>query len=171
VIFGVLPVPPGEPVSSATHVYENVDAGESVRDDIELYRGHPYGASLSVVLMEHDFGDPDKFRAVVKTAVDEASKGITVAVGAIPAVGPFVALAAGGLLTEYGPKIVDAVNTGLDTQDDHVGSVSFQVTAKNMVTMARAALKDSKGIPYHLESPLITGLGASYKVYVRIQTV
>jgi hypothetical protein len=152
-------------------IYEDVDGGESREDDIELYRGLPYGLSLTVTLMEHDTADPDKYRETVKAAVDQASAGVGMAAGAIPYVGPFLAPVAKALLEAVGPDIVDAVNDLLGTDDDYVGGASLFVSAKNMVTMARAAPQDFRGIIWHMDSPLISGDGADYKVYIGIWAV
>ena len=61
-IFGVVPTVPGLASSTRTGIYEDVDGGEAFGDLIELYRGLPYGLLLSIVLMEHDFDNPDKYR-------------------------------------------------------------------------------------------------------------
>jgi LGFP repeat len=83
-LFGTVPAPPTATSETRTVIYNEVDGGESREDDIELYRGLPYGLSLNVTLMEHDAGDPDKYRSTVKEAVDQASKAVSVGVGAIP---------------------------------------------------------------------------------------
>jgi hypothetical protein len=67
----------------------------------------------------------------------------------------------------YVSKKMDA----LDTQDDHIGTVSFVVTPKDMVTLTRVERRNFRGILWHKESPLISGLGTSYKTYVDIQAV
>jgi hypothetical protein len=172
VLFGIVPAPPTAAVSSTrTVIYEGVDGGDSREDDIELYRGLPYGLSLSAVLMEHDFGDPDKYRNTVKIAVEQASNGVAVGVGFIPYVGPFLAPAAKAILEALGPDIVEALNDFLGTEDDYVGSAAFFISGKDMVTLARAERKNFRGILWHLESPLISGDGADYKVYIGISTV
>jgi hypothetical protein len=154
-----------------TNIYEDVDAGDSRVDNIELYRGLPYGLSLKAVLFDHDFSDPDQYRDLIKSGVETASAGVTAAIGAIPAVGPFLAVGAGALLAEVGPEITNAIKDVLDTQDDYIGEVSFVVTPRNMVTMARTQPKDFRGIQWDMDSPLISGDGASYKVYIEIGAV
>jgi len=96
-IFGVIPPPPGVPSAPRTRIYEGVDAGESREDSIELYRGLPYGMSLSATLMEHDFSDPDEYRGIVKASADEAAKGVVAAVQQVPSVGPALAVVAEGV--------------------------------------------------------------------------
>ena len=170
VLFGIVPAVPGEPSAPRTRIYEDVDSGDSREDSIELYRGLPYGLSISAVLMEHDLGDPDKYREQVKQGVNKASEAVVSAAEAIPPpYGPAIALVVKVVLDEAGPYIVDFVNDTLDTQDDHIGTVSFIVTPKDMVTLSRVERQNFRGILWHMDSPLISGLGASYKVYVDIQ--
>ena len=45
-----------------SQIYDDVDAGDSRPDVIELYRGIPEGIALAVLLMEHDEGDPDRYK-------------------------------------------------------------------------------------------------------------
>ena len=171
IIFGVVPTVPGMAAAPRTGVYEDVDAGEARGDLIELYRGLPYGLSLSIVLMEHDFGDPNKYRDQVKQGVDAASVAVSAALGAIPVVGPFLGAGAATALAEAEPYIVDAVNDVLDTDDDHINTVSMIVTPKDMVKLTRAEHQNIKGVLWQMELPLISGDGASYKAYFDIQAV
>jgi hypothetical protein len=163
--------------SPATPIYEDVDAGESRADNIEMYRGLPVGMAVSAVLMEHDTGNPDTYREGIRKGVEEGAKRVAQVVAYVPYVGPFIAPIAEEVLKEIGPEIVEALNDVLDTKDDHIGTVTFQVTAKEMVTMARRPLITERGIQHHKSSPLITGAddspgaGASYKVYVAVQAV
>lgn len=171
VILGAVPALTEQKFSTRTGIYEKVDAGDSREDSIELYRGLPYGLSLTTVLMEHDYGDPDKFREMVKTGVEKASEGVAAAVGFIPFVGPFLSPLAAKFLKEVGPDIVNAINDLLGTADDYIGTVSFEVTAKDMVRLTRVQQQNFGGILWHLDSPLISDGEASYKVYVDVQAV
>lgn len=182
VVLGVVPRVgydlPGKSSSVRTKIYGEdddphggVDEGDSRIDNIELYRGLPYGLSLEVTLFEHDFGDPDKYRGIISGAVAEGSKAVTAASATVPVVGPFLALGVGALLKEIGPVLVKAINDLFDTEDDYVGAVSFPVTPKAMVTMARTPPKDFRAIEWDMESPFINGDGGSYKVYIDIQAV
>lgn len=171
VLFGTVPVPPTAPAETRSPIYGGVDAGEGKADDIELYRGPPYGMALSVTLMEHDSGDPDKFRETVKTAVDQASNGASLAVGQIPYVGPFLAPVAKAFLQAVGPDLVKAVNDLLGTGDEYIDTASMFVSAKDMVTMARAGEKNFRGVLWHLDTPLLSGDGGDYKVYFVVRPV
>jgi hypothetical protein len=171
VLLGVVPTPPTAASSTRSVIYDEVDGGDSREDDIELYRGLPYGLSLTVTLMEHDTGDPDKYRGAVNEGVDQAAKGVALGVGAIPYVGPYLAPVAKAFLEAAGPEIKDALNRLLGTGDDRIGSVPLVVSAKQMVTLARVTPHNFRGIVWHLDTPLISGDGADYKVYVGIWPV
>jgi hypothetical protein len=169
--LGTIPAPlTAAPFSTRTMIYEDVDGGDSREDNIELYRGLPYGLTLMSALWDHDIGDPDKYRDTVKAAVEQASNGAAAAIGVIPYVGPFLAPIAKAFLTAVGPDIVDAVNDLLGTADDHVGTVSRFISAKEMVTSARSPLQNFRGIMWHLDTPLISGDDADYKAYFAVQS-
>jgi hypothetical protein len=172
VLFATVPAPgTGLPSAPRTMIYTDVDGGDTREDLIELYRGLPYGLALVFVLMEHDTGDPDKYKDTVKTTVDQVVNGAGIATGAIPVVGPFLAPVAKAILQALAPDIVDAVNEVLGTGEDRVGEVSMVLSAKDMVRLTRAATKNYKGITWHLDSPLISGDGADYKAYLTIYPV
>ncbi|MBN1607683.1 MAG: hypothetical protein JW940_13685 [Polyangiaceae bacterium] len=147
-------------------IYEDVDAGEGRPDVLELYRGKPMGLSVICVLMEHDEGDPDKYKDEVGQAVEYGSDGLEIAVAYIPVVGPPLAKAAGPLLKKYAPEITDFFNQLLDTDDDALGTESVFISAKQMVLLAtKTENSASHGVGYKLETPLFSSDGATYKVY------
>lgn len=162
----------GTPTTSGTvrtQVYQDVDGGETRPDLVEVYRGRPYGINLSAVLMENDFGDPNAFRDEIQTAVGAAHAVGTAALGLIPVVGPFVAAVAGPSLGALMPKVGQAINDLLDTQDDLLGTVELTWSAKQMVLLAaQTPNQQFDGIGYKVESPLISSDGASYKLYFGI---
>ena len=157
---------PKEAGTVTTQVYSGVDAGEARPDLLEVYRGRPYGLVLSSVLMEQDFGDPNKYREQVQQVVMGVHTAGTAALGLIPIVGPFVAAVAGPALGSLMPSIGGAINDLFDWGDDRIGSAETVVPAKQLVLLA-ARGQDStfNGVGYKLESSLISGSGASYKVY------
>jgi hypothetical protein len=67
-----------------SRVYEDVDAKEQRPDLLELYRGRPYGINVGVVVMEHDFGDPNKYRQQIQDVVMGVHTAGTLALGLIP---------------------------------------------------------------------------------------
>ncbi len=152
-----------------TQIYQGVDAGESRPDLMEVYRGRPYGINLGTVLMENDFGDPNKYKEEVQKVVMGVHTAGTLALGLIPVVGPFVAAVAGPALGSLMPSIGGAINDLFDWGDDRIGGFTLTVSAKQMVLLAaRTGNTVFDGIGYKLESGLIAGSGASYKVYFGI---
>jgi hypothetical protein len=152
-----------------TQIYQGVDAGESRPDLMEIYRGRPYGINLGTVLMENDFGDPNKYKEEVQKVVMGVHTAGTLALGLIPVVGPFVAAVAGPALGSLMPSIGGAINDLFDWGDDRIGGFTLTVSAKQMVLLAaRTGNTVFDGIGYKLESGLIAGSGASYKVYFGI---
>lgn len=173
--FGVVPASGPPPASMRSRIYGEpddpqggVDAGGKRIDSLELYRGLPYGMALSVTLMEHDFGDPDKYLGLVQEAVKKGGDAVAVAAAAIPYVGPFISVAVKAAMDKFGDDIVRALNDLLDTDDDFVDSKSFLVSGKQMVTLARAAKQEYRSVQFDLQSPLLEGDGGSYKVCITI---
>jgi hypothetical protein len=171
VLFGVVPAPPGQPSEAMTQVYTNVDAGDARPDYIELYRGLPHGALLGVALCEQDQGDPDKYREQIKQGVAKVGEAVATGCAALPVVGAGAAPVCAAIWGAAGPEIVEFVNKTLGTDDDLIEKWDWHVTAKEMVTMARAPRTSFWGIEYHLESKLLSDGEASYKVYLDIQPV
>jgi hypothetical protein len=163
-VIGV--VSPTGPSSIRSRLYDGVDGGESRPDLLEVYRGKPRGLTLSVLLMEHDEEDPDKYKAAMQSAVGAAFTGVTALVAIIPVVGPVIATVAGPLLSAVTPTIATALNRALDLGDDKIGSATLALSAKQMVVLAaRTGNSEEKNIGFKLVTPLLTGDGASYKVY------
>lgn len=158
-----------------SQIYDDVDDKESRPDLIELYKGPPQGMTLSVLLMEHDTGDPDKYRAIVGKAVDKAmdklAPVVAKALGGVPAVGPVLALAASEGLPLLTPAISDFLNSLLGTDDEVLGWPVINITAKEMIVLsARTMNSEIKGVLFKVETPLISSQGASYKVYFGLVT-
>ena len=172
-IIGV--VTPSGSSEIRSNIYDDVDAGESRPDLIELYKGLPQGMTLSVLLMEHDEGDPDKYRALVGQVVDKAMEKLAPAiaeiVGPVPVFGPALALAASAGLPLLVPTISDFLNDALGMDDEVLGWPVINITAKQMVVLsARTLNSDVNGVGFKVETPLISSQGASYKVYFGLVT-
>jgi hypothetical protein len=168
VTVGVVTPSGGNQIQS--QIYLDVDGGESRPDLIELYRGLPQGMTLTVVLADQDHGDPNKYRAVVGQAVDKGMEKlvpiIANAVGGVPVVGPVLAFAASNGLPLLVPTISDFLNDLLGTGDDFLGTEVMNITAKDMVVLsARTENFVHQDIGFKVESPLMSRLGASYKVF------
>lgn len=150
--------------STRSAIYDDVDAGEGVPDLKEIYRGPPYGITISSLIMEHDDENPDRFKDAMSAAVAAAATGVTGAVVAIPAVGGLLATVVGPLLASAVPVISSTLNDALDLADDTIGYGNFVLTAKDMVVMAtRRPVENAHGVGYKVQTPLISGDGASYK--------
>jgi hypothetical protein len=159
-------VSPFGPTSTRSQVYSDVDGGESRLDLIEIYRGKPYGLAISAMLMEHDEADPDKYKAAMGASVGAAAAGITAAVGLIPGPGPFIAMAVGPALSAVAPAVTEELNRALDMGDDKLGAFTTTLNPKQMVVLAtRTQNSNERGVGFKVATPIISGDGASYKVY------
>jgi hypothetical protein len=121
------------------------------------------------LIMEHDEGDPDKYKEVVQGAVAAASAGITALVTLIPAVGPIIAAGVGPILGAVQPKVTNAINKLLDLGDDKMGEATIAMSAKDMVILAtRRDNSWERGVGFKRATPLLGSDGASYKAYFGI---
>ena len=127
------------------------------------------------VLIKHDEGDPNKYRAIVGQAVDKAMEKlapvIAKLVGGVPVVGSVLALAASEDLPLLVPTISDFLNDLLGTDDEVLGMPVINITAKQMVVLSARTLNSNvNGVGFKVETPLISSQGASYKVYFGLVT-
>lgn len=173
-IFTVVRPQPATELVTRTRIYgegndDSVDAHEARIDNIELYRGPPYGLGISMVLMEHDFSDADKKRESVSDGVQDLHKAGIAAAGAIPVVGVAVAAALEAGWQEYGDDIKKAVNDTLHFEDDYLDTESLHVSAKQMLMKTREPRLNWKGIDHNLISELFSGDGGSWKTYFIVE--
>lgn len=160
---------PTEVITHRSRVYEDVDGREARPDLIEIYRGKPYGVVIGTVVMESDFGDPNRYREQVQQTVMAVHSAGTTALKAIPKVGPILAAVAGPMLGALMPALGGAINDAFNWGDDRIGSANVTISAKAMVMLAaRTKNSEYKGIGFKVETPLIAGSGASYKAYFGI---
>ena len=158
-------------MTASTKIYKGVNGGESHPDLVELYRGKPNGLVIQTTMMEHDEGDPNKYLEQVKSGVKYASDGLSTAVTYIPVVGPILGKVLGKGLEWAAPAIAEALNDAFDFGDDTLAHSTVTLSAKQEVVLAaRTGNSDFKGIGYKAESPLMSGEGASYKVYFGLVT-
>jgi len=168
-IFGVVPAPPYQPSEVITQIYDDVDAGDSRPDIMELYRGLPIGAVVVTRLMESDDGDPNKYREQVKVFTDWLGKKAKEA--CTGEVGPTAGKICEVVWKEAKEKLEEWFNDLIGSGDDELGIQHRIFTAKEMVTLASTPRKNFWGIEYHLESELFDRDGATYKVYWAIERV
>jgi hypothetical protein len=156
----------GVRTASRTPITENVDAGGSFPREIELYRGPPYGMILDATLMEHDAGDPDRYRSDIEAALMAHHDIGVFALEHIPGVGPAISKIVDITLGPLMPSLAEAISDALGFGDNRIGSSNFVLTGKQMVLLAaRTADKSFKSLIFKIETGLISGDGASYKGY------
>ncbi|WP_223595003.1 LGFP repeat-containing protein [Neobacillus bataviensis] len=159
--------PGSEPATAMTRLYKDVDKGESIPDNIELYRGKPYGLTLNFVLFERDQGDPNVYKATVEKSVKAAAGAITAGVGAIAS--PAAAAAVGPILVSLIPTVSKEINNLLGTADDFLGEFTVTLSMKDMVQLSvRPDELIHNQIRKKLETHLLTGDGGSYKGYFNL---
>jgi hypothetical protein len=67
------------------------------------------------------------------------------------------------------PSIGGAIGDAMDWGDDRIGSSNVTLSGRQLVLLAaRTPNSEFKGIGFKAESGLISGLGASYKLYFGI---
>lgn len=172
VLFGVAE-PGGPQTSTRSQVYDDVDAGESRPDRLELFRGQPRGLVVGVTLMEHDFGNPDQFRPQVEEFVTAASSELSKLLLKVPTVGPVLAVGAGAVLVALKSTITDFLNGILGTGDDDLGGHVFALSARDVVLLATRTTPDTyEGVVSKVQSSLLgSNQGASYKVCLTLDAV
>lgn len=143
-----------------SRIYDDVDAGESMPDLMEIYRGKPTGLVLSVLLMEHDAGDPNAYGRSVRGAAEDIFNHLPrLEDGAILIVAVPGALYASGVLFDLTGRITGA-------GDDVIGSAAISLSAKQMVMLAARTPNSTEwSVGFKVATPLLTGEGASYKAY------
>jgi hypothetical protein len=172
VLFGILPTPevPGsvEGAAAVSQIYSDVDAGDERPDDLELYRGAPHSLGIGITLVQNGSDNPGAYLPLIKQGVDLAGKGIAAGCGSL--FGPEAATTCESMWGSVAPAIAAALSDVVDPGDLSIGDASLSITAKEMVLAAHQGDKlRFWGIEYHRESPLISGRGASYKVYFSVE--
>jgi hypothetical protein len=165
VILGMVPAVPNMQSTFKSQVYTDVDSGDARPDNVEIYRGLPYGLAISTTLLEIDFGGSDVYLDKVKDGVQAAGHTAAGIAAAFPPGGPVVALVLEALLKEFGDDVAVAVNGLLDFGDDVINTVPLFLSGKDMVTMCRAPRENFWGIEWQRDTPLIVGQGVNTKAY------
>lgn len=153
--FGTLPARATAWNEAHSDVYGDVDAGQTRSADLELYSGRSTALAISVIAVEHDSDDPERVKEMIEGAYDRASEEIAAQFGAIPVVGPFVAVA---VWVAYLVGKADAVKGLMEIfgpEDDIVGSAEIVLTPRQLREYAATPPSDYFGIPAHFASPVI----------------
>jgi hypothetical protein len=154
--------------SATTHspVYKNVDAGETRTELIEIYRGRPFGMTIGVLLMEQDWGDADHYTAIAANIVARNQWSLVELLGLHAVAGPMIAAGVWPQLAALVPNLGLAAVNAMDLGDDRIDSANLTLSPRQMVVLA-AGTNNSEfaGIGFKAESPLLSGLGASYKAF------
>lgn len=139
-----------------TDEYADVDSGDTrIGPRAAVWFGKvdevAAGVSLTTTVMEHDFGDPDKFRdeidAAVKLAIGVASKLYP------PAAAILALIATSGLLTDF-------INWLIGTADDEVGTSTQVFEFVDLESFSRTPTKNYReraggkntGLKYHFKA-------------------
>lgn len=160
--LGIIAVTPSGTNEFVTAVYTGVDSGDTREDLIELCRGESRGVGLTLSLLEHDFSDPAAMQRVVKQVADKAGPLLAGAMVGVPVVGPYLAAAFEAAWAEYGDDVVRWLNDTFDFGDDLIGTTSLFLSARQLRELASAPWQEHGGLQFKIESPLISGDGASY---------
>lgn len=161
--LGIIAVAPSSTKEVVTAIYTGVDAGDTREDLIELYRGEARGVGLALTLFEHDFSDPAAMERLVKQVADKAGPLLGGALVGVPVVGPYLAVAFEAAWAEYGDDVVRWLNDTFDFGDDLIGTTSLFLSGHQLRELAAAAWREDGGLQFKVESPLVSGDGASYK--------
>lgn len=166
--------PSGKPVTATgrypRNVQENVGSDESygTKEGATVYEGPPVNLLLTVTVMEHDSGDPDKYR---KEAGDAANDAFVALLAIQPQlfVPLFVAPSAVlGAVNTVGIAVSDALG---GSEDDVIGTATTLITAGEMKEIGnRPGPKpgmDGIDVPYDFFTDH-RGQGGIYRVYFDI---
>lgn len=152
--------------SSMIGPQEDAVGGGSYPRNLVVYEGRVAGlGGLGVLLMEHDSGDKNAYRAQVEAAVQTALGGL--AAGATAVAGPAVGALVAWLGQMGAPSIVSAINDALGTGDETIGNHVHTLSPRRLIEMAQAAPMTEQRIAAFKfgQEPLLSGHDASYKVY------
>lgn len=160
------------PLGAWTHrtkVYDDVDSRESRPDLVEIYRGTPFaGLGINITLMEHDEGNPNKYKDEIHKVIMANHEIGKVALKFIPFVGPALSAILGPLLGKVWPGVASGINKLLDTGDDVIQQAQLTLPPRRLVLLA-ARTKNSTfhhiGFKASTEVRGRSGQGGRYGIY------
>ena len=176
VIGPSVPAPDGssapERAWTITGPEESALGGGSYPRDLPIYHGRASDiAAVAVTLLEiDDGGHTDEYRANIETGIRAAVgtvAGTTAAAGALPVSALILWLGQEGA----GP-VAEAVTDALGTEDDEIGSCTFQLSPRLLFEMAGRPRQREQDVEFHFgHEALLTDGDASYKVYFDVRFV
>jgi hypothetical protein len=162
--LGTLP-PDGTGVAVRTPIHNDIDAGDTCHDVIELYRGRPYGLGLSATFFDHDSGNPETYLPKLEQALRDAGDTMK-NLDAIPWIGDVVALL-GEAMSKYASEIAAAINEIFGLEDDLINGITRFISVKEMVTLATSPLRHAYEVDFNIESD-VGGRGATYRAFFQV---
>ncbi len=141
-------------------IVEDVESGD-VHGDLgrTVFMGPESTLFLTVVLMEHDSGDPQEVKTEVQTGVATA---LTGAIASVP-----MSLLSGPELARVVLSMPAAVGAWLSTADDVIGVASLRINPNELREMVNRGPSTEKGTTHHFFTEH-RGHGGVYRVYFDI---
>lgn len=167
-VFSVLGGQAPAPIVTKTQVYTKVRPKNARPDNLEIYRGPPFGAGITAVLFEEDFGDASKMRDTIEQGVQAAHQAGTGAALAIPVVGVAVAAGLEAGWQEYGDDVKKFIADRFGLEDDNIDTQSLFISAKQMILMSQAPRNQEHGISWHVNTKF-SGEGGSWMAYFNVE--
>lgn len=168
-VFNVLGGQPPVPTVAKSQIYKHVRPKNARPDNLELYRGPPFGVGINTTLFEEDLGDASKMRDKIKQGVEAAHHAGAGAALAIPVVGVAVAALLEAGWAEYGEDVKKFIADRFGLEDDNLDSESVFISAKQMIMLSQKPRNEEHGIGWHVNTPLFSGEGGSWMAYFNVE--
>ena len=168
-VFSVLGGQPPTPVVLKSQIYNHVRPKSARPDNLEIYRGPPFGAGILATLFEEDFGDASKMRDRIEQGVEAAHQAGAGAAIFIPVVGVAVAAALEAGWQAYGDKVKSFVADRFGLEDDKIDTKSVFISPKQLILLSQAPRHEEHGISWHVNTPLLSGEGGSWRAYFNVE--
>lgn len=168
-VFSVLGGNSPTPTVVKTQVYAKVRPKNPRPDNVELYRGPALGVGITGVLFEQDFGDDNKMRELVREGTQSAH---VAGLEALTAAGPYGVAAAAVLAVAwkaYGEDVKKFLEDTFANENDKLQTQAVFIRPKQMILLSREQRKDHHGISWHLDTPLYSAQGGSWKGYFTVE--
>jgi hypothetical protein len=162
--------------TTRSNIQEDVDDGTVKIFTSKVWSGPPARVQIFTILMEHDNGDPDEVKKAVQDKLNEyVGPDETAAAGAALSAGFGIPIPE-GLVRDVAAVLTGGISSlaGYLFGDSRIGTDSFPVLGRDLQNMAETPIPPNNSLDgrnaYTHETLLISGSGASYKVYYNIRT-